>query len=157
MITSIKRFFDTHLAVASPQTSHHPQQTLRLAVAALWIEVTASDGNYRTEERQMMLDAVRRHFGLSAGEAEELLDLAQAEHANATDYFQFTRLINQHYTQEQKILLIETLWQIAYADRELHSVEEHVIRRLAELIHIPHSAFIAAKHRIQSASPIEAG
>lgn len=90
---------------------------------------------------------MRTYFQLSPQEADELLALAESEHADSTDYFEFTHLINQHYLEPQKIDLIETLWQIAFADQHLHHYEEHVIRRLSELLHVPHSAFIAAKHR----------
>jgi uncharacterized tellurite resistance protein B-like protein len=75
--------------------------------------------------------------------------MAEAEHADSTDYFQFTRLINEHYSADQKVDLVEKLWLIAFSDRELHHYEEHVIRRLAELLYVPHSAFIAAKHKVQ--------
>ncbi|MBV2123299.1 MAG: TerB family tellurite resistance protein, partial [Candidatus Thiodiazotropha sp. (ex Ctena orbiculata)] len=51
---------------------------------------------------------------------------------------------------EQKIQIIESLWQVAFADRQLHHYEEHVIRRLADLIHVSHGDFISAKHRVMS-------
>ncbi|MES9882877.1 MAG: TerB family tellurite resistance protein [Sedimenticola sp.] len=155
MISSIQLFFEKHLAPSTAKANRNPQQELRLAVAALLIEVTASDDLRQQEEHQAMLNTVRNHFGLDSNEAQELIELAEAEHAKSTDYFQFTHLINQHYTPEKKIELVEALWQIAYADQELHHIEEHVIRRLAELIHLPHKAFITAKHRVQANSVTE--
>ncbi|MEJ1296279.1 MAG: TerB family tellurite resistance protein [Candidatus Sedimenticola sp. (ex Thyasira tokunagai)] len=157
MIGSIQRFFDNHLNPNTREAGNDSQLGLRLAVAALLIEVTASDDHQRPEEHQAMLNAVRSHFGLGDNEARELISLAQVEHADSTDYFQFTRLINQSYSPEQKVQLMEALWQIAYADNELHHIEEHVIRRLAELIHVPHKAFIATKHRAQAPSPGSVG
>ena len=73
--------------------------------------------------------------------------LAEAERTASTDYFQFTSLINGAYSPEQKIRLIELLWRIAYANESLHRYEEHLVRKVADLLHVPHSAFIAAKHR----------
>ena len=79
-------------------------------------------------------------------ELEILLKLALEEKHAAIDYHQFTSLINQHYSQEQKIKLIEMLWQLAYADHTIDKFEEHLIRKLAELLHVPHKHFIQAKH-----------
>ncbi|RLW56975.1 MAG: hypothetical protein B6D69_00780, partial [gamma proteobacterium symbiont of Stewartia floridana] len=83
-------------------------------------------------------------------EAQTLMNLAEQEHRHSTDYFQFTTLINKNYSYEQKIRIIESLWQVAFADRQLHHYEEHVIRRLADLIHVSHGDFISAKHRVMS-------
>ena len=91
---------------------------------------------------------MRHHFGLEPAEAEELIGLAEAEHADSTDYFQFTRLINDHYDYARKIRVVEALWRVAFADQELHKYEEHVIRRLAELLYVSHKDFINAKHRV---------
>ena len=58
---------------------------------------------------------------------------------------EFTSLINSNYTLEQKVSLVECLWRIAYADETLHKYEEHLVRKIADLLYVPHSAFIAAK------------
>ena len=148
MLKSIRDFFYTHLAPAVTAVDQDPQHALRLAVAALLVEVIESDFENSPQERDALLDIVRNHFGLALKEACELVSLAEAAHAESTDYFQFTRLINKTYSPEQKIRVIEDLWRIAFADRLLHSHEEHVIRRLADLIHVSHKDFIAAKHRV---------
>lgn len=148
MLNTIKRFFDTHLAPDSAEAKQDPEHAIRLAVAVLLIEIAESDHERLPEEEAALLDAVRNHFGLNDDEANELISLAEKEHAESTDYFQFTSLINQSYSREQKIKVIEALWKIAFADQELHRYEEHVIRRLADLIHVPHKDFIAAKHRV---------
>lgn len=148
MLNTIKRFFNTHLAPGSPEARRDPQHAVRLAVAALLIEVTELDYKQSPEEKSVLLDAVRDHFELDVEEASALISLAERELAESTDYFQFTTLINKTYSQEQKIRVIEDLWRVAFSDQELHKYEEHIIRRLAELIHVPHKHFIAAKHRV---------
>lgn len=150
MLNTIKRFFDNHLAPDSTEAGRDPRHALRLAVAALLIEITESDYEQRPDERSALLEIVRNHFGLSVEEASSLILLAETEHAESTDYFQFTTLINKSYTPEQKRRVIEDLWRVAFADNELHKYEEHVIRRIAGLIHVPHKEFIAAKHRVQN-------
>jgi uncharacterized tellurite resistance protein B-like protein len=148
MIEKIKQFFEIHLAPDSSAMDQDPEHALRLAVAVLLFEVAESDYQQHPDEKAALLSAVQEHFRLAPGEAEELLALAEAEHADSTDYFQFTRLINQHYSPRQKVGLIEALWRVAFSDSELHHYEEHVIRRLADLLYVPHAEFIAAKHRV---------
>jgi len=62
--------------------------------------------------------------------------------------YQFTGLINQHFTPEQKVRVVEMLWQVAYADGHLDPYEEALVRKIADLIHVPHRQFIQAKHRV---------
>jgi uncharacterized tellurite resistance protein B-like protein len=148
MLRSIKRFFDDHLAVESRDSTADSEHVLRLAVAALLLEVGESDYQDHPAEREAVIDAVKNHFGLEHAEADGLIELAETERAEATDYFQFTSLINRTYDLEQKRRVLEILWRVAFADNELHKYEEHLIRRLAELLHLPHRDFIAAKHRV---------
>ena len=108
------------------------------------------DGEVWPEQRRAVETALRGHFELTESEVAELLELAEAERIESTDYFQFTSLINGIYTPEQKIKLVELLWRIAYANESLHSHEEYLVRKVADLLYVPHSAFIAAKHRAGS-------
>jgi uncharacterized tellurite resistance protein B-like protein len=151
MISKLQNFFQTYL---NPQEGGGPatdiSQRTRLAVAALLVEIALSDFESAGEEQQMIVDIVRSQFSLNEPESETLLSLAYEEHKASTDYFQFTRLINQHYTLQQKVELVESLWQVAFADGELHRYEEHVVRRLADLLYVSHTDFIAAKHRVMA-------
>jgi uncharacterized tellurite resistance protein B-like protein len=118
---------------------------LRLAIGALLLEMTHMDGEVWPEQREAVETAVFEHLDLAEDETKELLELAEEERSESTDYFQFTSLINNHYTPEQKVRLVELLWRIAYANEDLHIHEEHLVRKIADLLHVPHSAFIAAK------------
>jgi uncharacterized tellurite resistance protein B-like protein len=146
MLTQIKDFFRQHL-VPTVGNDADREQALQLAVAALLIEVTHLDHEVTPEEKAAVDLAVRRHMGLSGETVAELLQCAERERADSTDYYQFTLLINREYDAARKVDLIELMWRIAYADDALHRYEEHLIRKIAELLYVPHSAFIAAKHR----------
>ncbi|HIP81732.1 MAG TPA: TerB family tellurite resistance protein [Leucothrix mucor] len=150
MINRIKQFFDTKLATDSKTTKAQSEHSSRLAVAALMLEVAESDYKDQPEEKAMLVELSKKSFALDENGANELVELAQKEHTDSTDYFQFTSLINKSYDETQKIKLIENLWEIAYADNELHKYEEHVIRRIADLIYVSHKDFIATKHRVQN-------
>jgi len=78
-----------------------------------------------------------------------LLQLAEEEIWKATGYYEFTSLINKGFTYEQKVKVIEHLWEVAFADAELDKYEEHMVRKIADLIHVEHKDFIDAKLRVK--------
>ncbi|MEW8557829.1 MAG: TerB family tellurite resistance protein [Candidatus Thiodiazotropha sp.] len=152
MLKAIKDFFDNYLIPDNVEGEVQLEQSMRLAVVVLLIEIAESDYEHASEERHSILNAIQKQFGLNRVSAEQLIALAKQEHDESTDYFQFTRLINEHYSAEQKVKIVEAFWRVAFADQELHRYEEHVIRRLADLIHVSHRDFIAAKHRVMNSS-----
>ena len=147
MISKLQDFFNAFLSPQDEAPALDPAQRTRLAVSALLLEIAAADFDADQQERQAIINIVTNQFGLGGAEADELIALAEQEHHISTDYFQFTRLINEHYSASQKVELVELLWRVAFADGELHHYEEHVIRRLADLLHVSHRDFISAKHR----------
>lgn len=142
MLKAIREFFDRN--VAAPDAGSH---SIELATAALLVEVVRIDRETSPAEREAVLRAVHEKFGLSGAEADELLRLAEEEVRHATDYYQFTSLINRRFTQEQKQRVIELMWRVAYADAELSAHELHLMRKIAGLLHVPDDAYIAAKLR----------
>lgn len=149
MLQSIRRFFETHVGAA---TDAAPGHSIELATAALLVEVSRIDRESTPQEREVVERAVREKFGLSGDEAAELVRLADAEVAQATDYFQFTSLVNRHFTAEQKQRVLELMWRVAYADAELSAHENHLMRKVADLLHVPHGDYIAAKMRAREAA-----
>ena len=148
MLQTISDFFQRHLAL-EPEADDFQGQTDAVAMAAiaLLLEVTRADYQVEGPEIAAVRQAVTQHLGIAADRAQTLIELAESELTDSTDYFQFTALINQQYSIEQKTRLIEWLWRVAFADDELHKYEEHLVRRIADLLYVPHGAFMAAKHR----------
>lgn len=149
MLKSIRDYFEDQ--INAPATSTRDQHSIELATAALLVEVLRADAKSDPAETQTVLRAVREKFGLGAEEAESLVQLAEAEVRQSTDYYQFTSLINQHFDQAQKQRVIELMWHVAYSDGELVAHENHLLRRIAELLHIAHGDYIAAKMRARDA------
>ena len=148
MLKSIRDFFERNIAPGSDRApSRH---TIELATAALLVEVVRCDAGVTADERRSVEAAVRGKFGLSPDEAETLIRLAEEEVAQANDLFQFTSLVNRDFTQEQKLRVIELMWRAALADARVSAHEQHALRRIAELLHIPHGDYIAAKTRAQA-------
>lgn len=150
MLNSIRDFFDRHIGAAT--TPADERHSIQLATAALLVEVARIDRDSTPEERAVVLRAIHEKFELSADEADRLVELAEAEMKQASDYFQFTSLVNRHFTQPQKQRIIELMWQVAYADAELSAHENHLMRKVAELLHVTHGDYIAAKMRAQEAA-----
>ncbi len=145
MITKIQHFFEKHILAQREDTAADHDRALQIACAALLIEMTRVDHKITDDEIVSLKNMLRKHFSLQPGEEDELIKLAEQERDNATDYFQFTSLINQHYSQQQKRQLVTRLWQLANTDNHIDKFEEHLVRKLAELLHVPHAAFIRSK------------
>lgn len=149
MISALRNFLERHLDGESGPVDE--ERRVRLATAALFAETMRIDGQISLAERDAARDAIVERLGLSPSEAGELLEAAREEVRAATDYFQFTSLLNRHLAQEQKIAVVERMWRIAYADARLDDHELHLIRRIADLLHVPHHDFIVAKMKARRA------
>lgn len=147
MIADIKNFFMQLLEPAAGASAVAPLRALQLATAALLLEMMRLDGSVAAEERAAVVKALQTQFGLGTEEVGALMTLATTEARQATDYFQFTSLINKSFSAEQKIQVIESLWQVAFADGHLDAHEQHFISKISDLLYVPHSAYIAAKQR----------
>jgi uncharacterized tellurite resistance protein B-like protein len=146
MLNRIQTFFDEYIAAGS-RIAEEPDAAARCAAAALLLEMAHMDDTMAAMEQRAIFNAVRESFDLSPEQTEELMACAQDEREQATDYHQFTSLINASFDAAQRANLVEQLWQVAYADQRLCKHEEYLVRKVANLLHVPHSAFISAKHR----------
>ena len=120
------------------------------AAAVLLLEVAFSDDDFSEQERQALPALLEKHTGLSAHETAELIELAQQERDTATSVHQFTRHLNEHFSLEQKIDLVQTLWAVAYSDKQIDRYEDHIIRKIADLLHLRHSEFMQCKQKAQA-------
>lgn len=148
MLTALRKFFDQHIAPQPEESEAGAEKRAQLAAAVLLVEVARSDHDFSEAERQAVLGSVQRKFGLSEAEARELVELAEAESHDAHDIYQFTSKIDATFSPERKVRLLEELWRAAYSDSTVHEYEEHLIRRVADMLHLSHSQFIAAKLRV---------
>lgn len=146
MLAAIKRFFDSQIAAQITDTGN-ADHALHLAGAALLMEVTRADHEVKGAERETVSRAMEQLFGLSHAEVTALMDLAEREVEQSADLFQFTSLVHQSFTLEQKIKVVELLWRVVFADGVTDKYEEATVRKIAELLYVPHPDFIAAKHR----------
>jgi len=138
-------------AALEPRTAvpEDVEHQLRLATGALLLEMCRADFKVMKEEHQSIADAVRATFELSAEETRELMTEAENESQHAVSLQIYTSLLNEYSTRQQKIRLIEDLWRVAYADGELHALEENLVVRVASLIEIPPKLVRQIQHQIE--------
>lgn len=150
MITSIKSYFEALFSANdAPAKAEH---TIELATAVLMIEISLADDHGHEAERRVIADLLLKQFNLDEQEVKELIGLAESERDHAVSLHDFVRLLNEHIGAADKARIIENLWRIAYADAVIDKYEEYSIRKLADLLHVPHSQYIKAKHRAAGAA-----
>ena len=147
MFKTLQDFFQNLSAPLAGATRSDHQHVLRLTAAVLLVEVMRADPAVGPAERQAVRDALRRRFALPDDEVQQLLDLAEQEAKRSNDFFHFTSRLNELCSQPDKVALVEAMWQVAYADGELDAGENHVISKVAGLLHVTHGEYIAAKMR----------
>lgn len=147
MLARIKALF-----LEDTDTAERDAHDIDLAAAALLVEVARADHEQSAEEEAAMGELLATSLRLSPEEVRAVLGRAGDAVEDATSLFEFTRLVNDHYSIDEKRHLVRSMWQVALADRDLDKYEEHIIRRVAELIYLPHAEFIQTKHEALAAA-----
>ena len=147
MLKTITQFFEKQFSSEAISEADRQHQ-LNLAVAALLTEVAAADNQISEEEKNQVKLLLREQLKLPENEIEELQSMSLKELEQATDYYQFTSLIKDNFDAAQRLEIIEQLWEIALADGRIDHHEEHFIRKIADLLFVPHSAYIKAKLKV---------
>lgn len=150
MLRTLKDLLDTFMAPAVGQSPAAQEHALQLATAVLLVEVMRADPAIDPAERKAVVAALRRKFALADDELAQLVELAQGTAKSAYDYHRFTSSINDHFTHEQKVRMVEAMWQVAYADARLDAHENHLISKIAGLLHVTQGEYIAAKMRAKA-------
>jgi uncharacterized tellurite resistance protein B-like protein len=145
LLSKISAFFERHLQPAGGASAPLSDSQKQLAVAALLIEVAMADHLFDEREMQSLKLHLKQKFAIEDIQLNELIALAKEETSQATSLHQFTTLVHQHCTSQEKFELLISMWELAFADKDLNKYEEYVIRKVADLIYVSHSDFVRAK------------
>lgn len=145
MLNKLNNFLSSIIVPANADS--RPDHTLQLATAVLLIEIMKSDADIADPEQAAVLEILKERFGLSTEEVTRLTELGHQTASSANDFHQFTSLINRELEPSEKIRIIEYMWQVAYADGKISAHENHLMRKIADLLYIPHRDYIGAKMR----------
>lgn len=131
-------------AAEVPQPDRAP-----LAAAVLLLEIAHADGDFSAEEAAQIEQLLQVRFNVDAETRKELLELAAEAQRNSADLHHYTSQINRNFSQEEKVEIIESFWELTFADGQLDAHEEAMMRQLGNLIGLSHRKLIDAKLRVR--------
>ena len=139
----IKRFFSQ---VSEENTScNRNVQDVRVATCALFLEMAHIDDTFTKEETEIILSILKEKYQLSDEHADHLLEEAGRELKESIDLWQFSKLINDNYSTEEKMEVIKILWEIVFVDGKMDRYENYLMHKVATLLRLSNEKLIDAK------------
>ena len=148
MIDMVKRFFSKATEDGSKTTGQKGDHDIRVATCALFVEIARIDEKFTQEEMETLLSILKEKYGLSQDHADALIAEAEKELEESVDLWQFARLINENYSNEEKIEIMETLWRVVYVDGKMDKHEHYLMNKLKNLLRLSHDQLIDAKLKV---------
>lgn len=148
-IRSLFDRWDEAPAESGPRAAAGPNDDLRLAAAALLVEAARSDDHVTAEERARIVALARRRFQLTEDEAEELLGEAMDRTAGASHLYDYVRTITDRCPPDERLWIVEMLWEVSYADGDVDSLEANLLRRVGGLLAVSDVDRGAARRRVR--------
>jgi uncharacterized tellurite resistance protein B-like protein len=152
MLDIVKSFFSKVTEDGSRTTDQKTDHDVRVATCALFVEISRIDGKFTQEEMETLLSILKEKYGLSQDHADALIAVAENELKESVDLWQFARLINENYSNEEKIEIIETMWRIVYVDGKMDRYEHYLMNKLKNLLRLSHNQLIDAKLKVLHSS-----
>jgi len=147
MLSTIKIFIQEHLIISN-ETEEDESSNIQLAAAMLFVEVMYADHTTNSLEEQAVHSALKKCFDMTQEDIEKLIFLAKQKAKEVTSLHEYTSIIHRGLSLEEKIRIVEQIWIIILADNEIDKHEEHLARKIADLLHLRQSEFIQAKLRV---------
>jgi uncharacterized tellurite resistance protein B-like protein len=144
----LKRLADFLLALPQEENPAAAHDRAAVATCVLLLEAARADFDFRDDERRHILEVLRSRFDLSEEEATDLFHAADEVREESSDLWRFTRTLNETYSTEEKIEVVEELWRLMYSDGVLSGHEDHLIHKLRTLLNLNHKQLIDAKMRV---------
>jgi uncharacterized tellurite resistance protein B-like protein len=148
MLDIFKRFFSKTETETVKNVDQAREHDVRVAACALFVEMARIDEKFTAAEMETILSIVQDRYGLSREHADVLVAEADKELDNSVDLWQFARLINENYSTDQKIEIIETLWRMVFVDGKMDRYEHYLMNKLKNLLRLSHDQLIAAKLKV---------
>ncbi len=151
LLIRIRNFLESALTTGAEDSGAGDREhALKVATAALLVELSRADFESTAVERDMIASLIREHFELSSDEADEILSVADDEAERAVSLHDFTRLLHDSLDSHDKHAVIEMLWRVAYADTRLDKYEDHFVRKVADLLYVSHKDVVRIRHKVKS-------
>ncbi len=151
MFARLTKLFEKGTGPGGRDPHGRSARELRIATCALFLEMAKIDGEFSEAERERILSSLKQEYQLSDADALELMEAADRQLEGSIDLWQFTTQINQDYSIDEKIGVIEILWKIVYADGTLEQHENYLVHKLSDMLHLSHEELMRAKCRVLAA------
>lgn len=148
MINRIRELFARTLDTQPSTQASHNHGELEIAACALLVEAASLDGDFTQQERDTIRRILCQHMHLNNDEADTLISAAASRQESSNQLLEFTRTIKNEYSPEERVEIIEMLWEVAYADGVLHDYEANLLRRIGGLIYVSDRERGAARRRV---------
>ena len=132
--------------VRSEESEQAREEAVALATAVLLMEVARADLDVSESELEVVRQLLRERLGLGAQEVCDLLQQARRQSEQAVSMYRFTRMVNDHFSAPDKCAVVEMLWRVAFADGRLDRYEDQVVRKVADLLYVPHAQLIRTRN-----------
>ena len=149
MLDMVKRFFSKTKVNNSVTEKQNRERDLCVATCALFVEMARIDGTFTQAELETILSILKEKYGLSGEHADALIEEADKELDQSVDLWQFASLINENYSTDEKIEIVETLWQIVYVDGKMDQYEHYLMNKLKNLLRLSQDQLIDAKLKVK--------
>lgn len=147
----IKKIKDLITKISNKEEIEESSNILQLdrACAALLVEIAFADKDFDEREKESLKQSLLKSYDIDIETINEIINDAEKTVEESTSLYEYTRTVNDEFEYPQKLNLLENLWKVAYADETLDKYEEHLLRKISDLIHISHSDYINVKLRVR--------
>jgi uncharacterized tellurite resistance protein B-like protein len=143
------------LKAESAHRSDNYEKQLQIATAAIFVEMAKADGDFSDVEREHIVVSLKNRFGLEEEYVHELIELSHAELKDSVSLYEFSGVINERFTFEDKFVLLKNLWRLIYTDKTLDKYEDHLIKMIGGMLQMEHKQIINAKLLIRKELNLE--
>lgn len=131
------------------------EKQLQIATAAIFIEMAKADGEFSDDERDLIISSLKKRFILNEEETSELIELSKSELKDSVSLYEFSGVINEQFSFEDKYELLKNLWRLIYTDKKLDKYEDHLIKLIGGMLQMEHKQIINAKLLVRKELNIE--
>lgn len=149
MMNIVKRLFNKNKKSETGVLKTATKYDLRVATCALFVEMAKIDGTFTKSEMDKIILILKDKYNLSREHADALIEEADKELDDSVDLWQFAKIVNENCSNEEKLGVIETLWQIVYVDKRMDKYEHYLMNKLQSLLRLSHNQLIEAKLKVK--------
>jgi uncharacterized tellurite resistance protein B-like protein len=148
MMDLIKKVFGSEIDESSENIHGVQSHDIRIAACSLFLEMANIDAEFSKDEWKRIIEILKNEYSLSAEHAVDLVNSAEKQLRDSLDLWYFTNQINENYSKEEKIRVVELLWQIIYTDGKMDKHEDYLVHKLARILRLSHSELIDTKLKV---------